>query len=111
MPIYEYKCQKCGSLIEALQKINAAPLKICSRCGGELIKQVSSPAIQFKGSGWYITDYAQKGANSSRSASSANAKNAVTEEKSKEQDTKKQKDKEKPEKNGAKKDTASTPAY
>ncbi len=60
MPLYEYKCTKCGSVIEALQKASDPPLKNCSSCGGPLQKQVSSPAIQFKGNGWYITDYARK---------------------------------------------------
>lgn len=97
MPIYEYKCQKCGALIEALQKIHAAPLKICSTCGGELKKQVSSPAIQFKGSGWYITDYAHKGANCSAPPEKNSTKKATP------------KEKETPDK--TKKDTASTPAH
>jgi putative FmdB family regulatory protein len=96
MPIYEYKCRKCGSLIEVLQKVHAAPLKICSHCGGELKKQVSIPAIQFKGSGWYITDYAQKGTNHT----AAPEKNSKKEEKPK--------GKEKPDK--AKKDVPSSPA-
>jgi len=60
MPIYEYKCQKCGFIIETLQKVNDPPLKECAKCGGLLKKVISSPAIQFKGSGWYITDYARK---------------------------------------------------
>jgi len=61
MPIYEYKCTRCGSTVEAIQKVSEAHLKTCSQCGGALKKLVSSPAIQFKGSGWYITDYARKG--------------------------------------------------
>jgi len=60
MPIYEYKCKKCGTTVEAIQKVSDGPLKTCSQCGGMLEKLVSSPAIQFKGSGWYITDYARK---------------------------------------------------
>lgn len=60
MPLYEYKCDKCGSVEEAIQKVDDAPLKKCSRCGGPLHKLMSSPAIQFKGSGWYVTDYAPK---------------------------------------------------
>jgi putative FmdB family regulatory protein len=69
MPLYEYKCTRCGSVIETLQKASDPPLKNCSRCGGPLQKQISSPAIQFKGSGWYITDYARKPANASQSTS------------------------------------------
>ncbi len=60
MPLYEYKCKKCKNRIEVLQKAHSAPPLACPKCGGILEKQVSSPAIQFKGSGWYITDYAQK---------------------------------------------------
>src|SRR5437868_11091664 len=60
MPIYEYQCQQCGSRTEALQKMAAAPLTTCAVCGGPLKRLVSSPAVQFKGSGWYVTDYARK---------------------------------------------------
>lgn len=60
MPLYEYKCKKCGFMFEILQKPNAKPLKNCVQCGGEVEKIISPPAIQFKGSGWYVTDYAQK---------------------------------------------------
>ena len=60
MPLYEYKCTKCGTVVESIQKVSDAPLKVCSQCGGPLRKLVSSPAIQFKGSGFYITDYARK---------------------------------------------------
>jgi putative FmdB family regulatory protein len=60
MPIYEYKCLKCGSVLEVVQKISDEPLKKCPKCKGPLKKLISPPALQFKGSGWYITDYAQK---------------------------------------------------
>lgn len=60
MPLYEYKCRKCGSILEVLQKVNEPPLKECPKCRGLLEKILSPPAIQFKGSGFYITDYAQK---------------------------------------------------
>jgi putative FmdB family regulatory protein len=60
MPIYEYKCTKCGRLFELLQKINDPPLSKCLQCGGRAVKTVSAPAIQFKGNGWYVTDYANK---------------------------------------------------
>jgi len=62
MPLYEYKCAQCGDVVEAIQKVSDAHLKVCSKCGGPLRKLISSSAIQFKGSGWYITDYARKGA-------------------------------------------------
>ncbi len=60
LPLYEYRCLKCGELVEKIQKFSDPPLTTCSACGGELERLVSSPAIQFKGTGWYITDYARK---------------------------------------------------
>jgi putative FmdB family regulatory protein len=58
MPIYEYDCQSCKKRTEAIQRVGERPLKICPHCGGKLKKAFSAPAIQFKGSGWYVTDYA-----------------------------------------------------
>ncbi len=60
MPIYEYVCSQCGSHLEAVQKVSDPPLYKCQVCGGVLKKIISAPAIQFKGNGWYITDYARK---------------------------------------------------
>ncbi|MCX7973065.1 MAG: zinc ribbon domain-containing protein [Candidatus Aminicenantes bacterium] len=60
MPLYEYRCEDCDSLFEVLQRLNEDPLKICPKCGGQLKKLISQSAIQFKGSGWYITDYARR---------------------------------------------------
>ena len=60
MPIYEYSCQACGAEIEVLHKGGDPLKKKCPKCGGRLKKRVSAPAFQFKGSGWYITDYAKK---------------------------------------------------
>ena len=60
MPIYEYLCQECGDRSETLQSLNEPPLTECSACGGELRKLLSAPAFQFKGTGWYVTDYAKK---------------------------------------------------
>jgi putative FmdB family regulatory protein len=62
MPLYEYQCDACGQRFEKIQKFSDAPLETCALCGkGPVHKLLSSPAIQFKGSGWYITDYAKKG--------------------------------------------------
>jgi len=58
MPIYEYSCQKCGAHLEVMQKITDKPLARHSKCGGKLEKEWSRSGIQFKGSGWYVTDYA-----------------------------------------------------
>lgn len=60
MPIYEYKCQDCDEQLEALQQVSEPPLTTCPECGGPLKKLLSAPAFQFKGSGWYVTDYAGK---------------------------------------------------
>jgi putative FmdB family regulatory protein len=57
MPIYEYVCDSCRRKTEAIQKLGDKLLKICPHCGGRLRKAFSAPAIQFKGSGWYVTDY------------------------------------------------------
>lgn len=62
MPIYEYTCKKCAARVEILQKLSDKPLTKCKKCGGRLEKQWSTSGIQFKGSGWYVTDYARKGA-------------------------------------------------
>ena len=58
MPIYEYQCRQCNERQEIIQNFSDAPLTECSKCGGEMKKLISSPAIQFKGSGFYKTDYA-----------------------------------------------------
>lgn len=60
MPIYEYECRKCKAHVEAFQKLSDKPLTKCRKCGGKLERKISAPAIQFKGSGWYVTDYAGK---------------------------------------------------
>lgn len=61
MPIYEYECRKCKAHLEVLQKMNDEPPAKCPKCGGRLDRKLSAPAIQFKGSGWYVTDYAGAG--------------------------------------------------
>lgn len=60
MPIYEYECLQCGKRTELLQRMDDPPLAACPQCGGAVRKLISSPAFQFKGSGWYVTDYAGK---------------------------------------------------
>ena len=61
MPLYEYQCAACEQRFERIQKFSDPPVDTCPSCGGKVRKLLSSPAIQFKGSGWYITDYAKKG--------------------------------------------------
>jgi putative FmdB family regulatory protein len=70
MPIYEYRCKKCHYQFEILQRLKEKRLEKCPKCAGPLTRLISSPAIQFKGTGWYITDYAHK-----NSPSGGNGKN------------------------------------
>jgi putative FmdB family regulatory protein len=65
MPLYEYQCDKCGDLFEVMQKFSDEPLTRHEKCGGSVHRLLSAPALQFKGSGWYITDYAKSGATAS----------------------------------------------
>ena len=64
MPLYEYECKKCGERLEKIRKFSDPPLTTCPKCKGKLERLVSSSAIQFKGTGWYVTDYARKGSSS-----------------------------------------------
>jgi len=61
VPLYEYECRSCGHRFEKIQKFSDPPPKTCPKCRGRVRKLLSAPAIQFKGSGWYVTDYARKG--------------------------------------------------
>jgi putative FmdB family regulatory protein len=71
MPLYEYECDACGQRFEVIRKFSDPDLEVCSRCGkGPVRRLLSSPAIQFKGTGWYITDYSSKGKTGSDSSSS-----------------------------------------
>ena len=60
MPIYEFRCKKCGNQIEVIQKMSDKPPAKCKKCGGRLEKMISQTTFQFKGEGWYVTDYARK---------------------------------------------------
>jgi putative FmdB family regulatory protein len=62
MPLYEYECESCGGTFEVIQKFSDHSVDTCKTCGGKVRRLLSAPAIQFKGTGWYITDYARKGA-------------------------------------------------
>ncbi len=61
MPLYEYECEKCGERFEKIEKFTAPHTKTCPKCGGKAERRLAPSAIQFKGSGWYVTDYARKG--------------------------------------------------
>jgi len=74
MPLYEYECTKCGERLEIRQKISDPPYSRCPKCGGQMRKLLSAPAIQFKGSGFYKTDYAKSESKSEKSESKAESK-------------------------------------
>lgn len=74
MPIYEYKCHQCGQKFEVRQRISEEPLKTHENCGGEVERLISAPALHFKGSGWYVTDYAKNGKSPSTAASGSDTK-------------------------------------
>lgn len=86
MPLYEYECTKCGERVEIIQKMSDPPYSHCPKCSGAMRKMASSPAIQFKGSGFYKTDYGSKSSESksetkseSKSESKSDGKNSSTE--------------------------------
>jgi len=86
MPLYEYKCQSCGKRFEALQKFSDEPLTVHAECGsGPVEKLISSPSFHFKGTGWYVTDYA-KGNGNSPPAESKSEKSDKAAEKSEKSD-------------------------
>ena len=83
MPLYEYQCEKCGHRFEKIQKFSDKMVKKCPDCGGRVEQMVSAPAVQFKGSGWYVTDYANK----SHAPSSDGGKDSKKDDKSKPDDS------------------------
>jgi len=74
MPLYEYQCQKCSHRFERIQRFSDAMVKKCPDCGGKVEQLISAPAVQFKGSGWYVTDYAGKSSGRSVSHSDSDGK-------------------------------------
>jgi putative FmdB family regulatory protein len=92
VPLYEYQCKQCGHRFEKIQSFSAPDEKECPKCGAEVERLISAPAIQFKGAGWYVNDYASKGADSS-SESGGESKPAESKEATKTNDTSKSNDK------------------
>lgn len=82
MPIYEYQCTQCNERMEIIQKLSDPPYTHCPKCGGEVKKLLSAPAIQFKGSGFYKTDYASSSSGSSSPSSSSSSTESKSETKS-----------------------------
>jgi putative FmdB family regulatory protein len=79
MPLYEYLCEACGQQFELIQKFSDPAPDACPKCGkGPVERQLSSPAIQFKGSGWYITDYARKGASSGEAGAKSSSESSAS---------------------------------
>lgn len=74
MPLYEYQCKQCQHRFEKIQSFSAPEEKVCPECGGEVERLISAPAIQFKGAGWYVNDYAGRGKAHSASASDGGSK-------------------------------------
>src|SRR5260221_4075953 len=80
MPNYEYLCKNCGHRFEQIRKFSDKQLRKCPECGGVIDQVISAPAVQFKGSGWYVTDYAKKGAGSAGASSSSSESDGGTKE-------------------------------
>lgn len=76
MPLYEYECQDCGRRVEKIKAYSAPPETVCPHCGGKLEQRLSAPSVQFKGSGWYINDYAKGG--SKKKGASGDGKDSGT---------------------------------
>src|SRR6266852_6071237 len=96
MPNYEYLCKNCGHRFEQIRKFSDKQLRKCPECGGVIEQVISAPAVQFKGSGWYVTDYAKKGAASTGSSSSSSEGESGTKEAKDMKDTKDTKKDDKP---------------
>ena len=82
MPLYEYECQKCGRRTEKIEGVDGPHLKKCPHCGGKVERLVTAPAIQFKGAGWYVTDYAKKSSGGDSEKPAAGGAEAAGKEKS-----------------------------
>jgi putative FmdB family regulatory protein len=106
MPLYEYECKKCGHRFEKIQKFSDRMVKKCPECGGVVEQMISAPAVQFKGSGWYVTDYAKKSGSSG--SSDGGSKESKKDDKSKsESSSKESSGKESSSKDGSSKESSS----
>ena len=88
MPLYEYECKKCGHRFEKIQKYSDRMVKKCPECGGVVEQMISAPAVQFKGSGWYVTDYPKKSGSSG--SSDSGSKESKKDDKSKSESSSKE---------------------
>jgi putative FmdB family regulatory protein len=96
MPLYEYQCKKCKHRFEKIQMFSDKPVKKCPECGGPLEKLISTSSVQFKGSGWYVSDYGRKG--SAGQSSSSSESDTVSKDSKESKDTKETKDSKKDDK-------------
>lgn len=92
MPLREYECAACGHRFERIEKFSDPHVKVCPQCGGEVHKLMSAPAVQFKGSGWYVTDYASKGKDTKDTKESKDSKETKDKKESSDSATKDTKD-------------------
>ena len=97
MPLYEYQCKKCKHRFEQIQKFSDKPVKKCPKCGGPVEKLISTSSVQFKGSGWYVSDYGRKGSGAQASSSSESDTSKDSKD-SKDKDTKETKESKKDDK-------------
>jgi putative FmdB family regulatory protein len=88
MPLYEYECKKCHHRFEKIQKFSDPHVKKCPKCGAAVEQVISAPAVQFKGSGWYVTDYPKSSKSSSNGDSASKDKDATTSKDDKKKDEK-----------------------
>jgi|SRR5581483_6445144 len=82
MPLYEYKCDRCGDVFEVIEKFSDPPLQEHAGCGGHVERLLSAPALQFKGTGWYVTDYARNSGSNGKSSKSEGKSETKSETKS-----------------------------
>ena len=107
MPLYEYECKKCGHRFEKIQKFSDKMVKKCPECGGQVEQMISAPAVQFKGSGWYVTDYAKK-PSSAGSSSGDSSKDKKDDKPKSDGASKESSSKDSSSKDGSSKETSST---
>ena len=113
MPLYEYECKKCGHRFEKIQKFSDKMVKKCPECGGQVEQVISAPAVQFKGSGWYVTDYAKKSSSPGSSGGDSGSKDkkdekAKSDNSSKDSSSKESSSKESSSRDSSSKDSSSS---
>ena len=108
MPLYEYECKKCGHRFEKIQLYSDKMVKKCPECGGQVEQMISAPAVQFKGSGWYVTDYAKKSSSPGSSGGDSSSKDKKDEKPKSESGSKDSSSKESVSKDSSPKESSSS---